>query len=34
MDGNPKGYKVAKHLATKVEVNPQILTTLKNARFI
>ena len=30
LDGNPKGYDVAEHIATKVEVNPQIISTLKN----
>ena len=34
MDGNPKGYEVAEHIATKVEENPRILLTLKNAKSI
>ena len=34
LDGNPKGYEVAEHIATKVEVNPRILSTLKNAKSI
>ena len=25
LDGNPKGYEVAEHIATKVEVNPRML---------
>ena len=25
MDGNPKGYEVAEHVPTKVEVNPRML---------
>ena len=29
LDGNPKGYEVAEHVATKVEVNPWMLSTLK-----
>ena len=34
LDGNPKGYKVAEHIATRVEVNPQMLSTLKNEEYI
>ena len=34
MDGNPKGYEVAYHIATKVEVNPRMLSALKNAKII
>ena len=34
LDGNPKGYEVAEHIATKVEVNPRMLSTLKNAKSI
>ena len=30
MGGNPKGCEVAENIATKVEVNPRILSTLKN----
>ena len=29
LDGNPKGHELAEHIATKVEVNPQIILTLK-----
>ena len=34
LDGNPKGYKVADHVATGVEANPRMLSTLKNAKSI
>ena len=34
MDGNPKGYEVAEHISKKVEVNPQMLSILKNANSI
>ena len=34
MGGNQKGYKVAEHIATKVEVKPQMLSTLKIAKSI
>ena len=34
LDVNPKGYEVAEHIATKVEVNSQMLSTLKNAKSI
>ena len=34
LDGNPKGYEVAEHIATKVEVNPRMISTLKNAKSI
>ena len=34
LDGNPKGYEVAEHIAKKVEVNSRILSTLKNAKSI
>ena len=30
MDGNPNGYKVSEHIATKVEVNLWMISTLKN----
>ena len=30
MDGNPKENEVAEHIATKVEVNPRMLSILKN----
>ena len=29
LDGNPKGYEVAENIATKVEVNPRMISTLK-----
>ena len=32
LDGNPKWYEVEDHIATKVEVNPRMLSTLKNAK--
>ena len=32
LNGNPKGYEVAEHTAKKVDVNPQILSTLKNIK--
>ena len=31
---NTKGYEVAEHIDTKVEVNPQMISTLKNAKSI
>ena len=34
LSGNPKWYEVAEHIATKIEVNPRILSTLKNAKSI
>ena len=34
LDGNPKGYEVAEHIATKVEVNTRVLLTFKNAKSI
>ena len=34
MDGNTKGYEAAEHIATKVEVNPRMLLTLKNEKSI
>ena len=30
LDGNPNGYEVAERIATKVVVNPRMLSTLKN----
>ena len=33
-DGNPKGYEVAEHIYTKVEVNPRMISTLKNEKSI
>ena len=29
LDGYPKGYEVAEHIATKVEENPRMLSILK-----
>ena len=34
LDGNPNGYEVAEHIDTNVEVNPRMLLTLENAKFI
>ena len=34
MDRNPKGYEVEERIATKVEVNPWMLSTLKNTKSI
>ena len=34
MYGNPKGYELAEHIATKVEVNPRMLLKLKNKKYI
>ena len=34
MDENKKGYEVAEHIATKVEGNPRMISTLKNAKYI
>ena len=34
LDGNPNGYEVAEHIATKVEVNPRMHSTLKNSESI
>ena len=34
LDGNPKGYEVAEQIATQVEVNPRMISTLKNAKSI
>ena len=31
---NPKGCEVAEHIATKVEVNPRMLSTLKSTKFV
>ena len=31
---NPKGYEVAEHKATKVELNPRMILTLKNEKSI
>ena len=32
--GNPKGYEVVEHIAKKIEVNPGMILTLKNEKFI
>ena len=32
LDGNPKGCEVAEHIATKVELNPRMLSTLKKRK--
>ena len=32
LDGNTKGYEVAEYISTKVEVNPRMLSTLKNEK--
>ena len=34
LDGNTKGYEVAEHIYTKVEVNTRMLSTLKNEKSI
>ena len=34
LDGNPKECVVAEHIATKFEVNPRMLSTLKNIKSI
>ena len=34
LDGNPKGYELAEHIATKVEINTRMLSTFKNAKYI
>ena len=34
LDGIPKGHEVAEHISTKVEVNPRMLSTLKNEKSI
>ena len=34
LDGNPKSYEVAEHIATKVELNLQMIWTLKKAESI
>ena len=34
LDGNPKGYEVAEHTATKYKRNPRMLSTLKNEKYI
>ena len=34
LDGKPKGYEVAKHIDKKFEINPWMISTLKNAKSI
>ena len=34
LNGNPKGYEVAEHITTKFEVNPRMLSKLKNEKSI
>ena len=34
MERNLKGYEVGEHISTKVEVNPQMLSTLKKGKYI
>ena len=34
MDRIPKGYEVAEHIAKKIAVNPQMLSTLKKSKSI
>ena len=34
LDGKSKGYEISEHMSTKVEVNPRVISTLKNAKFI
>ena len=34
MGGNPKVCEVGEHIAIKVEVNPRMLSTLKEGKFI
>ena len=34
LDGNPKGYEVEEHILKKFKVNPQMLSTSKNEKFI
>ena len=34
IDGNPNGYEVSAHIATKVEINPQMISTLKKTKSI
>ena len=34
LDGNPKGYEVSEHIATNVKVNSQMISTLKNKKYI
>ena len=32
LGGKPKGYEVERHIVTKVEVDPQMLSTLKKIK--
>ena len=34
LDGNRKGYEVAEHIVKKVEINPHMLSILKNEKYI
>ena len=34
IDRNPKGYEEAEHIATKFDVNPWMISTLKNEKSI
>ena len=34
LDGNPNGFEVSEHIATKLEVNKRILSILKNEKYI
>ena len=34
MDGNIKGYEVAEYIYTKDKENPQMISTLKNVKYI
>ena len=34
MDRNPKEYELVDHISTKVEVNPRMISTLKNEKCI
>ena len=34
LDGNPKGYEVAEHIVKKVEINPHMVSILKNEKYI
>ena len=34
LDGNTKGYEVEEHIATKVEVNSWMLSTMENPKSI
>ena len=34
LGGNPKGYELAEHIDKKVEVNPRMISTVKNEKSI